>query len=86
MYDRLVSGGMNNRPVSRPMVRGSRMIGRGSVISGRSMVCRGMDWLMGRGMSSRGILLLIISLVDLRGLGRGLAHNSGMVGTMGLVH
>ena len=86
MHNRLVSRGMNNGPVSRPMVGGGSMIGRGSMISGSSMVSRGMDWPEGRGMSSRGILFLIVSLVDLRGLSRGLAHHSGMVGTMGLVY
>ena len=50
------------------------------------MVSRGVNWLVSRSMGSRGILLLIVGLVYLRGLSRGLAHNSGVISSMGLVH
>jgi hypothetical protein len=37
-------------------------------------------------MGSSAVLLLIVGLVDLVGLGRGLAHHTGMVGGMRAVH
>ena len=69
------------------MVGGS---GVGLVDRGRGVVGRGgvdslVAGLVGRGTSSGGVLLLIVVLVDLIGLGRGLAHNSGVGDTMGLV-
>ena len=86
MHNRLVGGGMYNRPVSRLVICWGSMVSRGMVISRGMMVSRGVDWLVSRSMSSRGIFLLIVGLVDLGGLSRGLAHNGGMVSSMGLVH
>ena len=86
MHNRLVGGGMYNRPVSRLVICWGGMVSRGMVISWGMMVSGGVDWLVGRSVGSRGILLLIVGLVNLRGLSRGLAHNSGVISSMGLVH
>ena len=94
----LVGGGMDNRGLvggavkrGRPVDRG-RLVGRGRVVdggrlvSGGSVVSGGVDGNVGRGVSSSGVLLLVVGLVHLIGLGRGLAHNLGVVGAVGLVH
>ena len=93
----LVGGGMVHWLVSRGVVhgfvsrgsmvdRGRLVVSGGSMVSGGGMVSRSMDGLVGRSMSSGSILLLVVGLVDLRGLSRGLAHDSSVVSSMGLVH
>ena len=69
------------------MVSGGRLVGRGSVVDGGRVVVA-TDRLVGigghRGDVAGLVLLLIVVLLDLIGLGRGLAvHRSGM-GTVGL--
>ncbi len=78
------NGGMVSRSVDRGVV--SRGVDRGLVSRGmdRGMVGSSMH-LVGRGMVSGGVLLLIVGLVNLRRLSRRLAHNGGMGNTVGLV-
>jgi len=68
------------------LVCGGGMVSGGSMVGRGGMVGRGVDRAVGRGVSSSGVLILVVGLVDLVGLGRGLAHNLGVVRAMGAVH
>ena len=92
----LVSRGRVVRSGSRLVDRGG-LVGRGGVVRSRGRVVGSggrvvsstmgsMDRLVGRGVGSSHVLLLVVGLVHLVGLGRGLAHHLGVVRAMGLVH
>eukprot|EP00095_Tigriopus_kingsejongensis_P003317 maker-scaffold612_size124412-snap-gene-0.20 protein:Tk03317 transcript:maker-scaffold612_size124412-snap-gene-0.20-mRNA-1 annotation:"unnamed protein product" len=67
------------------MVASGTMIGRGVVGSG-SVVDGSMDGVVGRSMGGGGVLLLVVSLSNLVGLGRRLAHHLGVGRAVRLVH
>ena len=83
------SGGVVSRGrgvVGRSMMHRGVVGSRCRVVGSSGMVGGSMHRLVGRGMGRGSVLLLVVGLVHLVGLGRGLAHNLGVVGAMGLVH